>query len=266
MARTTTTRVSRGVCVALVVAAMASAMTRNGVAAFVFVVAALIVWFGAAKNDVVGPVPDDQQSEAARIERLRSELEFFRDYENQYDESAPSGFVFGRDEHVIAMMSGAALMESRRGPSEFRGGALGVSLRVTDRVSVRPTGFRGRSVPGEEAPTVIDEGSFIVTDQRGIFVGQKQSREFPWSKLLSYQVVNLVKGASVLYLPTSGRQKVSGIGADDSAVREVEQRVAFAVAVATGRREAFIQRIKDELHSLENGGDPTTGTLPPPTH
>ena len=204
---------------------------------------------------------------AERIERLRDELEFFRDYENQFHEEVPSGFVFKRNEHVLAMVSGAALVESRRGPAEFRGGSLGLSVRVAKGVSVRPSGFRGRSVPGEESPTMIDSGSFVVTSERGFFVGQKQTREFPWAKLLSYQVVDVDTDACIMYLPVSGRQKVSGIGADSKAMEEIEQRVAFAIAVVTGRRDEFIKRIEDELRSLEAGGDAGTapGPFPPPT-
>ena len=134
---------------------------------------------------------------------------------------------------------------------------------MTKRISVRQSGIRGQSIPGEESPTVVDQGTFVITDQRGMFVGQKESREFDWSKLLSYQYVELRKNACVLYLPTSGRQKVSGIGADEKTTRDVEQRVAFAVAVTTGRREAFINQIKDELGKLMSQ-KPTGILLPPP--
>ena len=237
--------------IVLAIASVAAFFANYTWLAFPFAIAAIIAWgkWDAARRAraIESTAPDP----ARRIERLRSELEFFRDYENQYDEATPSGFVLGRHEHLIALMSGAVLMESRRGPTQFSGGALGMSLRVSDRVSVRPTGFRGRSVPGEETPTVIDEGTFLVTDERGVFVGQKQSREFAWSKLLSYQVAELGKDAWVMYLPVSGRQKVSGIGADQAAMDEVAQRVAFAVAVATGRKEAFIALVEKELHALE---------------
>lgn len=254
-----------GTFIVVVLAAIFWAVIGLDQLALVTALAAAVVWVLVATSGKSQPDRPVVPTTAERIERLRDELDFFRDYENQYQEAVPSGFVFKRDEHVIAMVSGAALVESRRGPAQFKGGSLGLSLRVTDRVSVRPTGFRGKSIPGEEAPTVIDEGSFVITDQRGIFVGSKQSREFDWSKLLSYQVVEMGKDALILYLPVSGRQKVSGIGCDEKAMREIEQRVGFAVAVTTGRRDAFIALIEEELRSLEAESGSTTDSLPPPS-
>ncbi|MFM8958317.1 MAG: hypothetical protein ACKOJH_13055, partial [Actinomycetota bacterium] len=103
------------------------------------------------------------------------------------------------------------------------------------------------------------------TNERGMFVGQKESREFEWTKLLSYQFVELRKNACVLYLPTSGRQKVSGIGADERTTKDMEQRVAFAIAVTTGRRDAFIRQIEDELKVLTSQNPPGSA-LPPPAN
>lgn len=198
-----------------------------------------------------------------RIKRLRDEIAFFSDYENQFNEEPPSGFVFADGEHVIAMVEGAVLVESRRGPTQFQAGTTGVSFRITKRVSIRQSGTRGQATPGEETPTVVDQGTFVVTDQRGIFVGQKESREFDWSKLLSYKLVELRKNAFVLYLPTSGRQKVSGIGADEKTAQDIEQRVAFAIAVTMGRRDSFIRQIENELETLVVKDSPGT-LLPPP--
>lgn len=252
------------VIVAILTLGFAAAGEPIGAAVMIAVMVGIALL--ARNKSKVSPATPEVVNPAERIQRLQDELEFFRDYENQFDEVAPSGFVFKRDEHVIAMVSGAALMESRRGPSEFRGGTLGLSFRATNRISVRQAAIRGRAIPGEETPTVIDEGSFVVTNQRGIFVGQKQSREFAWAKLLGYQVVEYTPEACVLYLPMSGREKVAGIGSDGKAMRELEQRVTFAIALVTGRRDDFIRRIEDELRSLQSGGTGATdpGSLPPP--
>jgi len=223
----------------------------------------LLIWVVLRRKKKSEEPKIEAANQADRIKRLQDEIAFFSDYKNQFREEIPSGFVFGPDEHVIAMVEGAVLVESRRGPTQFRGGSTGVSFRVTKRISVRQSGIRGQSIPGEESPTVVDQGTFVVTDQRGMFVGQKESREFDWSKLLSYRFVELRKNACVLYLPTSGRQKVSGIGADEKTTRDVEQRVAFAVAVTTGRQDAFISQIEEELKKLTTPGSPGDA-LPPP--
>jgi hypothetical protein len=185
------------------------------------------------------------------IEELKAAVEFFGKYEGQYDESEPSGIVARRDEHVIAVVSEVGLIESRRGPTQFRGGSTGVSFRVSKRISIRQSGMRGKAIAGEESPTLIDSGRFIVTDQRAVFVGGKQSREFDWDKLLSYEIQSLNRKNSIIYLPVSNRQKVSGVAADTASMESLYQRVAFGVAVATGRKDAFIETLKRELADAE---------------
>ena len=185
------------------------------------------------------------------VNELKEAIEFFSNHENQYNEAQPGGIIAKKDEHVIAIVSEVGLIESRRGPTEFKGGSTGVSFRLTKRVSVRKSGMRGTATAGEETPTVIDQGKFVISDQRAIFVGNKQSREFEWNNLLSYDMQMLGKKNAILYLPVSNRQKVSGIASDLAAIEQVHQRVAFGVAVATGRKEDFINLLKVELSEAE---------------
>jgi hypothetical protein len=187
----------------------------------------------------------------AEIEELKAALDFFGNHEGQFDETASSGTVARRDEHVIAVVSEVGLIESRRGPTQFRGGSTGVSFRLTKRISVRQSGMRGRAIQGEETPTVVDSGRFVVTDKRAVFVGEKQSREFDWDKLLSYEIQSLNRNSSIIYLPVSNRQKVSGVAADTASMENLFQRVAFGVAVANGRKDAFINTLKRELAEAE---------------
>ena len=185
------------------------------------------------------------------INDLKEAIEFFSNHESQYNEAQPGGIIAKKDEHVIAVVSEVGLIESRRDPTEFKGGATGVSFRLTKRVSVRKSGMRGTATAGEETPTVIDEGKFIISDQRAIFVGTKQSREFEWDNLLSYDMQKLDRKNAVIYLPVSNRQKVSGIASDSVSIEHVNQRVAFGVAVATGRKDDFINMLKVELSEAE---------------
>jgi len=185
------------------------------------------------------------------INELKETIEFFSNYENQYNEAQPGGVIAKKDEHVIAIVSEVGLIESRRGPTQFQGGSTGVSFRLTKRISVRKSGMRGRAEAGEETPTVIDQGKFVISDQRAVFVGTKQSREFEWDNLLSYEMQMLGKKNAILYLPVSNRQKVSGIASDLAAMEQVHQRVAFGVAVATGRKADFMKLLEAELGEVE---------------
>jgi hypothetical protein len=213
----------------------------------------LLVFRRIQKRRVENEPPSISQETALRreIEELRSAIDFFGEHEGQFDESESSGIVARRDEHVIAVVSEVGLIESRRGPTQFRGGSTGVSFRLTKRVSIRQSGLRGKATAGEETPTIIDTGRFVVTDQRAVFVGGKQSREFDWDKLLSYEIQPLKRNNSIIYLPVSNRQKVSGVAADTASMESLFQRVAFGVAVATGRKDAFIGTLRRELAEAE---------------
>ena len=199
------------------------------------------------------------QSVRDEIVELNEALEFFANHETQFNETDSSGFIAKRGEHVVALVSEVGLVEAQRGPTQFSGGAVGFSFRVTDRIAVGPSRFRGTSTRGEEQPTLIDSGRFVVTDQRAVFLGGKQTREFDWDKLLAYEMVQLGKNNAMVLLPVSNRQKVSGIAADAASMRHVHQRVAFGVAVATGRKDDFVNGLRAaiaeaeaELRALEN--------------
>ena len=185
------------------------------------------------------------------IREINEKIDFFSNHESQYNEAEPGGVIAKKGEHVIAVVSEVGLIESRRGPTEFKGGSTGVSFRLTKRVSVRKSGMRGTATPGEETPTIIDEGKFIISDTRAIFVGNKQSREFEWDSLLSYDMQIVGKKNAILYLPVSNRQKVSGIASDLVSIEQVRQRVAFGVAVATGRKSEFVEMLRKELSEAE---------------
>jgi hypothetical protein len=201
---------------------------------------------------------EERQASSVTPEKIRAEIaelqeafEFFANHEAQHNETEPDGIVARRNEHVIADVSEVGLVESRRGPTQFSGGSTGVSFRLTKRLSVRQSGMKGKATPGKDAPTLIDSGRFIVTDERAMFVGGLQSREFEWDKLLAFSIQNLDRKSAILFLPVSNRQKVSGIAADFDSIEKIHQRVAFGVSVATGRKEDFLNRIREEIRTAE---------------
>jgi hypothetical protein len=215
------------------------------------VLVAAVVWRVAHDRKTGGGVSKSVASVQAEIAELKEALAFFTHHETQFNEADGSGFIAKRDEHVVALVSEVGLVEAQRGPTEFKGGAIGFSFRVTDRIAVGPSRFRGTSKRGEERPTLIDSGRFVITDQRAVFLGGKQTREFDWDKLLAYELVALDKKSAMLMLPVSNRQKVSGIAADTPSMNHVHQRVAFGVAVATGRKDAFLDGLVAAIAEAE---------------
>lgn len=156
----------------------------------------------------------------AEINDLQERVTFYSTYKQQPVEASPDGsFVFQADEHAIAIASEVGLIESR-------------------------------TSEGVAEPTLIDEGKFVITDKRGIFVGTNETREFVWSKLVQHQAEPLAS-AMVLYLSLSNRQKVSGIGADEKSVKDMQQRIEFAVAVGLEREAQFLDKLKTQIAALK---------------
>jgi hypothetical protein len=154
------------------------------------------------------------------ISDLRERIEFYMNYKNQsYESTQDEGLVLQDSEFPIAVVSNVGLIEHR----------------TSDGVS---------------EPSLIDEGRFVVTDKRGVFIGLVETREFLWSKLVSHKKEPLAT-AVVLYLSISNRQKVAGIASDPVSINDVQQRVEFGVAVALGRQDDFIKNLENKIALLE---------------
>ena len=98
-------------------------------------------------------------------------------------------------------------------------------------------------------PELLDEGEFIVTTVRGVFVGKSVTHDFQWSKLVSHKTEPLMNNV-VVYLPVSNRQKIYGIAADSAGIANMQRRLAFGVAVALGRNEQYVDGLKAEREKL----------------
>ena len=88
----------------------------------------------------------------------------------------------------------------------------------------------------------------MVTNQRIVFAGSLQTREWDFKKLLA---CHHDPRAPITFLPVSNRQKVSGFGYDVRSRDEVRFRVDLALAEHRGSREDFQRKLDGELESLE---------------
>lgn len=81
----------------------------------------------------------------------------------------------------------AGLLEERVVNRGYQGGSAGVSIRVAKGVSFRVGQQKGRMI-SEKGIVEVDTGTFVVTNQRLMFVGSKKSFSYPFSQLIGYQV------------------------------------------------------------------------------
>jgi len=155
------------------------------------------------------------------------------------------GVALKRGESVFCVVTNTVLVEPRKGPGQWKGRSQGVSVPIPGtRLRYRVGASRGQFQAGEEKPTPIDEGTFVVTSQRAVFTGQKQSREWSWSKLLG--VTHYDPGWTAMAV--SNRQKVSGVAIDPDNRDAVDFWIDLAVAHAN---DTVADVVDDCLHDVE---------------
>ena len=96
-------------------------------------------------------------------------------------------FPLRRDEVIVWEIKNASLAETRRGPR--------VTRRQTDAFTFRfapgfyYTAAGGKSVSDSvDEMAVIDSGRATFTNKRVLFVGEKQTREWDFAKLLGWEI------------------------------------------------------------------------------
>lgn len=156
----------------------------------------------------------------SEISALTDEIDFFSTYKDHDDAHTTDSIVLQKDEHLLATVSVVGLVENK--PTE-------------DGTS----------------PFLLDEGEFIITTVRGVFVGKMMTHEFQWTKLISHKSEVVKEGVNmVTYLPVSNRQKIYGIATDITSNGNLQRRLGFGVAVAHGRQEQHIEGLKAEREKM----------------
>jgi len=206
-----------------------------------------------------GPSPQDQADELARF------LEIARDYDGL---TAADGqvipIILKTGERMLATISGATLVEPRRGPGHWDGRSQGVSVHVpgTRSMRYRIGASHGTFVQGVEKPTGIDTGTFTLTTTRAVFAGSQQTREWAWAKLIS---VSHASDANWTMLSVSNRQKTSGIAYDATHATSCRFWIDYAVARATGSLDQLVATLEGELTAMAPPPPAPPVAPPPPT-
>jgi hypothetical protein len=133
---------------------------------------------------------------------------------------------------------------------------------VAKGVRYRVGGTRGSYVPGEEQPTAVDTGTVSITNQRVVFQGPKQAREWSYSKLIGMQHDPQQPWTSI---QVSNRQKVSGFLYDQANAPEIRFRLALGVALFNDASDELAASLEQELAEHDAARPPAPEIAPPPS-
>lgn len=176
------------------------------------------------------------------------------------DPVPPEAGILGKPgERAYLVLDGAALIEPRRLPGHWQGGSQGVSIPIYHGVRYRVGSTKGTYVQGEEVPTPVDTGVVMISDQRTVFAGSKQTREWLYQKLIGFHHDPEHPWTA---LQVSNRQKTSGILYTEDTEVTVRFRLELAIAQFRGTRAEFAASVDSQLDALL-AAEPRTREGPP---
>ncbi len=149
-------------------------------------------------------------------------------------------------EGIFLQVTGAALIEDRRGAGHYQGRSSGVSIPIGLGVRYRVEAG-ATTVQGTPSPTAIDTGTMYVTNMRVIFQGSKQTRECAFAKLIGFQHS---KDGSTTF-SVSNRQKPTTIRYGPKRSGSVDFRLDLALAHFRGTVNQMANQLQVELDQLE---------------
>jgi hypothetical protein len=112
-----------------------------------------------------------------------------------------------------------------------------------------------------EMPVVTDTGSFVVTNQRCVFVGSKRSTAWAYSKLLGCSL----DGEAVAMFKVSNRQKTTGVKYSVEIEPQVDATIAAAIARFHGEDEhtALVDALHEDYRQAFAEWEVASSHVPP---
>lgn len=189
----------------------------------------------------------ERQELLAQRASLREQIDFIEGWPGNVTNTG--GLVMKKGEHPVAVLDRAGLVEVKRQQGHFVAGSSGVSFRVAKGVRVRAGGARGHYVPGDEAETQIDTGSAVITNQRVVFSGSRQTREWKFDNLLGRQCVQN-KQMTWMELPVSNRQKMSALSFPKSIAEAVQSAVELGLVFHSDGQADLAADLRQQLTEI----------------
>ena len=161
------------------------------------------------------------------------------------------GIVLKAGERAFYTATGAALIEYRAGARQFVGRSSGVSVPIGFGMRYRVGQTRGRVVQAPPQETAIDTGVFVVTNQRAVFRGAKQTRECLSAKMVGYDL----EDDGDLIISVTNRQKPTQIRFSRRLVTDVGFYFELAISHFNGTVQTRIREL-DQLIDEHRRSEP----------
>ena len=182
----------------------------------------------------------------AAVGAVQEALTMAREYEGNVE--SPCGVILKPGERVFASITGASLIEERSAGGSWQGRSSGVSVPVGFGVRYRAGASRGHYVKAPPVPTAIDQGLFVITNQRASFQGTRQTRGCPFNRLLGFSYDPDNGGIT---MSVSNRQKPTRVRFGPDLGPWFSFRFELALARFKGSHAQFVAGLDAQLADLQ---------------
>lgn len=225
----------------------------------------------AAKKAAVKAVKMAARDEKKHLKEVRVGNRHFDERHNEWlarvtdmeDMLTQAQQFHGRESNEILLKKGELLyasipggiIEDRAGKREFVAGHQGVSLPI-GKIGGRSVRYyvgqtKGHAVQAPPVATLIDTGRIVITNQRVVFQGLKQTRESLFTKLVGYEHL----GVGDTVVSVSNRQKPTRLHYASSDSNEFQFMLVLALADFRGQTSELVKELHENL-SLARAEEP----------
>jgi hypothetical protein len=205
----------------------------------------------------------EYQESLTKWQAQRDEYAELLQLAEQFDGVASDEIMLGAGEGLFYTITGASLIEERRGRGHYEGGSTGVSIPMGSiggrSVRYRVGATRGHYVQGEPTPTAIDTGTIYVTNKRVVFQGRNQTRECDYAKLIGFEHDD---AAGSTTFSVSNRQKPTTVHYGPDLSGAFDFRLDLALAHFKGTVDALVSQLKEDLAQVEAARPVPPASLP----
>lgn len=184
----------------------------------------------------------DHAEWAAKVQDLEGMLQ----HAQQFHGESSNAVLLKSGEMQYVSIPGS-IVEDRAGQRTFVGGSQGISFPIGAiggrTVRYRVGKMKGHVVQAPAVATVIDQGKIVVTNQRVVFEGVKQTRESLFTKLVGYEHLDV--GDTVISV--SNRQKPTRLRYAATDSNEFQFGLALAIADYRGQTAQLVQELASQL-------------------
>jgi hypothetical protein len=158
------------------------------------------------------------------------------------------------EERALLVATGTFLVEPRRVQSYWSGLKGGFSFDLAHRAA--GPGQENEQVAGL---TPVDTGDVTFTNQRIIFSGQHQSREWEYSDILGFSHSDLPPWTAIA---VSGRDRVSGFRYDEGQAEEIRFAIALGIARFKNAADSLLGDLQEQLDAIDRQRAPANAYAP----